>query len=127
MNFLHLVKRDTQSVNAKVEALTRKNEENRQPSMQESEASHKESHVNGGLSPPSYKGGVSTKSTSRKSYPNDNGRGKERGSLRKDKSPKKKSETPKGRKEEEVTPPPSPSRSSSIKCFKCLGKGHIAS
>ncbi|RDY12912.1 hypothetical protein CR513_02224, partial [Mucuna pruriens] len=30
-------------------------------------------------------------------------------------------------KEERVTPPSSSSRSSNIKCFKCLGKGHITS
>ncbi|RDX94555.1 hypothetical protein CR513_23050, partial [Mucuna pruriens] len=39
--------RDIQSVNAKVEALSRGREENRQPSMQESEARHEEDHVSG--------------------------------------------------------------------------------
>ncbi|RDX65467.1 hypothetical protein CR513_55874, partial [Mucuna pruriens] len=40
-------------------------------------------------------------------------------------SPKKGSEPLSGRKEERITPPPSSSRFSSIKCFKCLGKGQI--
>ncbi|RDX77000.1 hypothetical protein CR513_42941, partial [Mucuna pruriens] len=51
------------------------------------------------------------------------GRGEEGGSLRKDKYPKKKSD---GRKGETTTPLPSSSRSSCIKCFKCLGNGNIA-
>ncbi|RDX91684.1 hypothetical protein CR513_26293, partial [Mucuna pruriens] len=52
---------------------------------------------------------------SRKPYPSDSKRGKERESPRKDKIPK-------DQKEGRVLPPPS-----SSKCFTCLGKGHIDS
>ncbi|RDY10197.1 hypothetical protein CR513_05328, partial [Mucuna pruriens] len=63
----------------------------------------------------------------KKPYPSDSGRGKERGGSRKDKNPRKGSETPKGRKEERIRTPSSSSRSSSNICFKCFSKGHIAS
>ncbi|RDX88829.1 hypothetical protein CR513_29517, partial [Mucuna pruriens] len=239
---LDSVKRNTQSVNAKVEALSRGKEKNRQPFMQESEASHEEGHVSGSSRShrshrhahnekverhgrhrremnelrrdelekrvedrfvPSYyamdlyaklqrfyQGSKSVeeyhkemevcriraqivesqqatmarflrglnreiqdivelnhchnledlvhlvakvelqlerKSTSRKPYPSKSGSGKERGSPIKDKSHKKGSETPKGQKDERVTSSPNSSRFSSIKCFKCLGKKHLAS
>ncbi|RDY13337.1 hypothetical protein CR513_01767, partial [Mucuna pruriens] len=47
---------------------------------------------------------------------------------RKNKSPKKRSTIPQGRKEERMLPSPTPaSKGKNIKCFKCLDKGHIAS
>ncbi|RDX95010.1 hypothetical protein CR513_22521, partial [Mucuna pruriens] len=70
--------------------------------------------------------------TSRKSCPSgpNNWKGKEKKKERprKGKIPKKGKIIPQGRKEERTLPSPVPvSKSSSIKCFKCLGKGHIAS
>ncbi|RDX70450.1 hypothetical protein CR513_50309, partial [Mucuna pruriens] len=56
------------------------------------------------------------------------GKEKEKDRLRKDKSPKKGSFLPQGRKEERTLLGPSPtSKSSNIKFFKCLGKGDIVS
>ncbi|RDX61087.1 hypothetical protein CR513_60712, partial [Mucuna pruriens] len=53
---------------------------------------------------------------------------KESERLRKDKSPKMGSFPSLSRKEEKTLPSPVPtSKSNNIKCFKCLGKGHIAS
>ncbi|RDX88859.1 hypothetical protein CR513_29492, partial [Mucuna pruriens] len=47
---------------------------------------------------------------------------------RKDKSLKKGSSIPQGLKEERTFPSPTPvSKSNNIKCFKCLGNGHIPS
>ncbi|RDX81032.1 hypothetical protein CR513_38327, partial [Mucuna pruriens] len=54
-------------------------------------------------------------------------RDKEKDKVRSDKSPKKGSEPFQCQKEIVFTPSPSASRTSSIECFKCLGKGHIAS
>ncbi|RDY08669.1 hypothetical protein CR513_07068, partial [Mucuna pruriens] len=51
----------------------------------------------------------------------------EKDRARREKSPKKGSESSIGRKEFTPTPVPMPPRASSIKCFKCLSKGHIAS
>ncbi|RDX69850.1 hypothetical protein CR513_50982, partial [Mucuna pruriens] len=55
------------------------------------------------------------------------GKDKEKERARREKSPKKESEALNGRKEVTFTPTPMTPRTSSIKCFKCLGKGHIAS
>ncbi|RDX77129.1 hypothetical protein CR513_42792, partial [Mucuna pruriens] len=44
---IHTKTRDTQSINAKVETLSKGKEENRQPSIQESGASHEEGQVSG--------------------------------------------------------------------------------
>ncbi|RDX71334.1 hypothetical protein CR513_49333, partial [Mucuna pruriens] len=70
--------------------------------------------------------------TLKKTYPNgpNNWRGKEneKERPRKDKSPKKESFLPEGRREERTLPSPAPmSKNSNIKCFKCFDKGHIAS
>ncbi|RDX59631.1 hypothetical protein CR513_61841, partial [Mucuna pruriens] len=68
---------------------------------------------------------------SRRTYPsisnNWRGKGREKERSRREKSPKKGSILPPCRKEEGKLPNPvSASKSSNIKCFKCLGKGHIA-
>ncbi|RDX92936.1 hypothetical protein CR513_24871, partial [Mucuna pruriens] len=71
--------------------------------------------------------------TTRRSYPNSPKRWKskdeEKKQPRKDKSPKKGSFLPQSQKEEKILSIPIlVSKSNSIiKCFKCLGKGHIAS
>ncbi|RDY05113.1 hypothetical protein CR513_11085, partial [Mucuna pruriens] len=65
---------------------------------------------------------------SRKTYVGSSGwKGKknENDKARREKSPKKGSESI-GQKEFTPTPTPISHRASSIKCFKCLGKGHIA-
>ncbi|RDY13327.1 hypothetical protein CR513_01771, partial [Mucuna pruriens] len=70
--------------------------------------------------------------TSKKTYPSgtNNWRGKEEENERpiKDKSREKGSSIPQGRKDERMLPSLAPaSKSNNIKCFKCLGKAHIAS
>ncbi|RDY12137.1 Retrovirus-related Pol polyprotein from transposon opus, partial [Mucuna pruriens] len=54
-------------------------------------------------------------------------RKEEKKNPRKDKSHKKGSAPLQGRKEEVSTSTPNISKSSNLKCFKCLGKGHIVS
>ncbi|RDY02812.1 Tf2-8, partial [Mucuna pruriens] len=54
------------------------------------------------------------------------GREKRKRRLRREKSPKKGIDSSLGRKETTSTPTPMTLRTSNIKCFKCLGKGHIA-
>ncbi|RDX74838.1 hypothetical protein CR513_45363, partial [Mucuna pruriens] len=68
------------------------------------------------------------KLSSKKSYPSTSSKGKEKGRERprKDKSPKGR-KIPQGQKLESTPPTSSSLKSSSMKCFKCLGKGHIAS
>ncbi|RDY12873.1 hypothetical protein CR513_02304, partial [Mucuna pruriens] len=51
----------------------------------------------------------------------------EKEKVRSDRSSKKGNEPFQGQKEIVVTPSPSAPKTSSIKCFKCLRKGHIAS
>ncbi|RDY12490.1 hypothetical protein CR513_02704, partial [Mucuna pruriens] len=68
----------------------------------------------------------------KKSYPTNssNLRGKERNILKWDKSPRKRNAPLKGNKEEvsQVYVPNSNTyKFSNIKCFKCFGKGHMAS
>ncbi|RDY03994.1 hypothetical protein CR513_12356, partial [Mucuna pruriens] len=55
------------------------------------------------------------------------GRDRDKNKVRSYRSPKKESDPFQGRKEIVVTPSLNAPRMSSIKCFKCLGKGHIAS
>ncbi|RDX94053.1 hypothetical protein CR513_23607, partial [Mucuna pruriens] len=55
------------------------------------------------------------------------GKEKEKDRASREKSPKKGSEASIGRKELTPISTPMPPRASNIKCFKCLGKGHIAS
>ncbi|RDY00329.1 hypothetical protein CR513_16506, partial [Mucuna pruriens] len=56
------------------------------------------------------------------------GKEKEKERPREDKSPKKESSPSQGQKEEHIPPClGSLFKSSSINCFKCLGKGHIVS
>ncbi|RDX65479.1 hypothetical protein CR513_55861, partial [Mucuna pruriens] len=55
------------------------------------------------------------------------GRDREKEKVRSNKSHKKGSDPFQGRKKIIVTPSPNVAKTSSIKCFKLLGKGHIAS
>ncbi|RDX90014.1 hypothetical protein CR513_28171, partial [Mucuna pruriens] len=55
------------------------------------------------------------------------GKDKDKDKARREKSPKKGSKISIYRKALTPTPTPIPLRTSNIKCFKCLGKGHIAS
>ncbi|RDY11892.1 hypothetical protein CR513_03388, partial [Mucuna pruriens] len=57
----------------------------------------------------------------------DVGKEKEKYGASREKSPKKGSEASIGQKELTPISTPMPPRASSIKCFKCLGKEHIAS
>ncbi|RDX69771.1 hypothetical protein CR513_51073, partial [Mucuna pruriens] len=64
---------------------------------------------------------------SKRSYPSSFSGLKDRERPRKDRSPNNGSAPSHGQKEETTLPNLSSSKSISIKCFKCLGKGHIAS
>ncbi|RDY00794.1 hypothetical protein CR513_15978, partial [Mucuna pruriens] len=74
-----------------------------------------------GLSPLNNQDG--RKLTSRKSYPSFNWKSKEKEGSRKDNSPMNENEP----SQVKALLPTSSSKSTSIKCFKCLGKSHITS
>ncbi|RDX76794.1 hypothetical protein CR513_43177, partial [Mucuna pruriens] len=73
---------------------------------------------------------IRRRSASRRPYVGSSGwkgKEKEKEKVRREKSPKKGSEPSQGRKELAITPTPNAPRTSNIRCFKCLSKGHITS